>query len=144
MDGQIGPDESALKNNKVIVTAPISGKTSGLKIKEEKEVKAGEELFTLSKDKDSKDAKSDELDKAELTLQIESLIRQVNKDKKTRQELEKEYQKKKEELKNIDCLSELFEIERQIEEQNTIVSMNEELHDEGLIEESVYIEGKTS
>ncbi len=137
-DGRIGLDESALKNSKVIIKASRAGKTADLKLEEGKEVKAGETLFSITKDKDSAESQSAELDVTELTLKIESQLREAQNDQEKRQEIEADYQKKKQESQNIDSASELLELENQIDEQRNIVLMNEALHNEGLIEEAAY------
>ena len=137
-DGKIGLDETALKNNKVTVTASIGGKLSAFELEEGKEVKAGETLFSITKDKDSLETQNAQLDGVELTLRIESLLRQVQNNEERRQVIEANYEKKKRESQNVDSASELLELEKQIDEQKNIVAMNEELHAEQLIEEAAY------
>lgn len=148
LDGKIGLDERAIKGKKITLTSPIAGKTADFKIEEGTEVKAGDELFTIEKDEDSAEALSVQLDRLEteeLILKEQGLLRQIQNSEEKRQELEATYKKKKEELEKLDrsrelldLSSELMDMKQQINEQTQIVSVNETLHEEGLIEEATY------
>ena len=138
VNGKIGLDESTVKRKKITLKAPAAGETAAFKLEEGSRVKAGDELFVIKKSEEDDEALNAEIDIEELITKKQSLLRQIEDNMEKRQRLEAEYQKKKAELQESGGSSEILDTQQQIDEQSQIVSANEALYEEGLLEKVVY------
>lgn len=137
-EGRVGQDSQIIKSRMVDVKAPIEGVISECFIEENQVVKQGEVLFVIKIEKTEREKVSEQMQIAEIAINQSSIEREKNEYIEKQEEMTKKLTDKKGELQKIDKSYELVQIERQIQDKEAEVKVNEELYKEELIAKQDY------
>ena len=141
--GKVGIDEEALENQKVTLMPNMGGKVIEVLKQEGEVVQQGDVICRIQRTDYEATSQNKELEKTQLLLEAERLVRDET-DKKAQYEMiEKDYKDKEKELEAIDTNSKILSLNEEIAKQRDTVAITAELYKEGLAAQQTYEEEET-
>lgn len=141
--GKVGIDEEALENQKVTLMPNMGGKVIEVLKQEGEVVQQGDVICRIQRTDYETTSQNKELEKTQLLLEAEHLVRDETNKKAQYEMIEKDYKDKEKELEAIDTNSKIVSLNEEIAKQRDTVAITAELYKEGLAAQQTYKEEET-
>lgn len=141
--GKVGIDKEALENQKVTLMPNMGGKVIEVLKQEGEVVQQGDVICRIQRTDYETTSQNKELEKTQLLLEAEHLVRDETNKKAQYEMIEKDYKDKEKELEAIDTNSKIVSLNEEIAKQRDTVAITAELYKEGLAAQQTYKEEET-